>query len=141
MFNSFNSSIFVVTVMVTLILIFIVIAISMAQKKLHKELKETAKITATVVQCKPVEDLYEQPTKMYEIAYQYVWKDKDKTCYPVYPSPEKVAISSTVELPVNKRGDVILESDIEHFAMLKRLFMFFSVTIFAIGTIMAFFAQ
>lgn len=140
MFNSFNSSIFVVTVMATLIFIFIVIAISMAQRKLSKELKETTKITATVVQCKPVDDLYEQPTKMYEVAYQYVWKDKDKTCYPVYPSPEKVAVGSTVELPINKRGDVILESDIEHFAMLKRLFMIFSATVFAIGTIMAFLA-
>lgn len=72
MFNSFNNSIFVVTVMATLIFIFIVIAISIAQRKLRKELKETTKIAATVIQCKPVDDFYEQPTKMYEIAYQYV---------------------------------------------------------------------
>ncbi len=141
MFNSFNSSIFVVTVMATLIFVFIVIAVSMAQRKLRKELKETTKITATVVQCKPVDDLYEQPTKMYEVAYQYVWKDKDKTCYPVYPTPEKVPVGSTVELPVNKRGDVILESDIEHFAMLKRLFMIFGAVILVGGTILAIFAK
>lgn len=141
MFNSFNSSIFVVTVMATLIFVFIVIAVSMAQRKLRKELKETTKITATVVQCKPVDDLYEQPTKMYEVAYQYIWKDKDRTFYPVYPTPEKVIVGSTVELPVNKRGDIILESDIEHFAMLKRLFMIFSAVIFVGGTILAIFAK
>lgn len=141
MSNSFNSSIFVVTVMATLIFVFIVIAISMAQRKLRKELKETTKITATVVQCKPVDDFYEQPTKMYEIAYQYVWKDKDRTFYPVYPTSEKVIVGSTVELPVNKRGDIIFEGDIEHFAILKRLFTILSAFIFVGGTILAIFAK
>lgn len=141
MFNSFNSSIFVVTVMATLIFVFIVIAVSMAQRKLRKELKETTKITATVVQCKPVDDLYEQPTKMYEVAYQYIWKDKDRTFYPVYPTPEKVIVGSTAELPVNKRGDIILESDIEHFAILKRLFAILSAFIFIGGTILAIVAK
>lgn len=141
MFNSFNSSIFVVTAMATLIFVFIVIAVSIAQRKLRKELKETAKITATVIQCKPIDDFYEQPTKMYEIAYQYVWKGKDRTFYPVYPTPEKVIVGSTVELSVNKRGDIILESDIEHFTVLKRLFTILSAFIFVGGTILAMFAK